>query len=280
MTETNRALRASLERVRFEVIPTSGVHERLAHVPPGSTVTITASPTKGLGPTLALAERLSGRDLTVVPHLAARLIRGKEELAHILERLAALRLTEVFVIAGDAPRAAGPFEGARALLEAMAHLGHDLTEIGITGYPETHALISDADTIQAMEDKAPYATSIVSQICYDPAVTGAWIEAVRARGIRLPIHLGIPGVVDASRLLRISARVGLGDSVRFLRTQGGVVARLLGGYTPDDLINGLARYVVDERYGVRGWHFFTFNEIERTEAYRRRLLARLERGQE
>ena len=36
------------------------------------TVTVTASPVKGLEPTVDLAERLAARGYRVVPHLAAR----------------------------------------------------------------------------------------------------------------------------------------------------------------------------------------------------------------
>src|SRR5918994_130909 len=75
---------------------------------------------------------------------------------------------EAIVIAGDAEGPAGKFEGAAALLGTMAEIGHDLEEVGISGYPESHPLISDETTIQAMYDKAPYATYIVSQICFDP----------------------------------------------------------------------------------------------------------------
>ncbi len=46
----------------------------------------------------------------------------------------------------------------------MAGLGHGLDEVGITGYPESHPFISDEDTIQAMYEKEPYATYIISQI--------------------------------------------------------------------------------------------------------------------
>ena len=125
-----------------------------------------------------------------------------------------------------------------------------------------------------MHAKEPYADHIVSQICYDPAVTPRWIAAVRARGPRLPIYIGLPGAVDFARLLRISKRVGIGDSMRFLRKQWATVARIVGGYAPDDLVEGLLPTVSDPEMGIAGWHLFTFNEIRRTEAWRQDLLAR------
>jgi methylenetetrahydrofolate reductase (NADPH) len=266
----------SLERVRFEILPVPGVDEQLAYLPEGATVTVTSSPTRGIDATFELCARLAARGFRVVPHLAARLVRDRAHVRRLLARLDALGLREVFVIAGDAPEPAGPYEGAAGLLLAMADIGHDLEEVGITGYPESHAFIPDDATIRAMAEKVPYATYIVSQICYDPGVIARWIGDVRARGVALPIHLGIPGVVNRARLLRISTRVGLGDSLRYLRNQSGVVARLAAGYTPTELVSGLAPLVADPDSGVHGWHLFTFNEVGKTEQWRRELLARAE----
>ena len=50
-----------LENARFEVLPTASTEDKvLEHLPRERTVTVTASPTKGLEATLDLAERLAG----------------------------------------------------------------------------------------------------------------------------------------------------------------------------------------------------------------------------
>ena len=267
------ALARSFERARFEIIPMKGVEAQLDHLPDGALVTVTSSPSKGVEATLELAELLRRRDLSVVPHISARLIASQSHLRDVLDRLADLGIVEAFVIAGDAKEPAGPFEGAASLLREMLEVGHRLQDIGIAGYPESHAFISDSTTIQAMSEKVPYATYIVSQICYDPGITRAWIEAVRDRGVRLPVFIGLPGVVNRVRLARISMKVGLGDSMRFLAKQSGVVSHLMRGYVPDDLVRELASCLDDDRLRVRGWHLFTFNEVEPTERWRQRQLA-------
>lgn len=273
ISDSDNALVRSLERARFEIIPMKGIDEQIPYLPPGATVTVTSSPTKGVDVTLDLAGRLRRDGFQVVPHVAARLVRSEGHLREILGRIDDLGIDEVFVVAGDAKEPAGPYEGGSHLLRAMAAIGHRFHQIGITGYPESHGIISDAATIQAMFDKAPYATYIVSQICYDPSVVAWWIGAVRGRGVDLPIYIGLPGVVDRARLARISLRVGLGDSVRFLRKQSGVVSRLVGGYTPDELVTGLEPQLRDADANVRGWHLFTFNEVEKTERWRQQLLS-------
>jgi methylenetetrahydrofolate reductase (NADPH) len=163
--------------------------EVIGHVPPGLTVTVTSSPTRRIDATLAVCKRLAAHGCCVVPHLAARLVLDSAHLRELLARLDERGVREVFVVAGDIRLHAGEFDGAPSLLAAMAEAGHRLEEIGITGYPESHAFISDEPTIQAMFDKAPLATYIVSQICFSPKVIGTWTRRVRDRGVELPISL-------------------------------------------------------------------------------------------
>jgi methylenetetrahydrofolate reductase (NADPH) len=280
MQPPNAAGVLALERLRWEIVPLKGVEDRIAHLPAGAMVTITSSPAKGIDATLALCETVleSRSDCMVTPHISARLIRDKAHLSELVHRLDGLGIEDIFVVAGDPPEPAGRYESGPALLRELADVGHPFKRIGIPGYPEGHPFISDEDMIRAMDEKAPYSNYIVSQICYDPATIERWIKTVRARGITLPIYLGIPGVVDVARLLRISVRIGLGDSVRFLRKQRGVVARLVTGYTPNDLVKGLTDVVTNPANGVPGWHLCTFNEIQKTEAWRQKVAPQLHRG--
>ena len=117
-----------------------------------------------------VAERLAVHGFTVVPHLSARLVRDRAHLEEVAGRLLAAGVHEVFVPAGDADPPAGEFHGAADLLRAMGELRGSFSEIGITGYPESHHVISDEETIQAMFAKAPMATCIISQICFDAAI--------------------------------------------------------------------------------------------------------------
>lgn len=277
---TNRtSLAGILRRPRYEVIPLPGIEEQVAeHVPRDVMLTVTASPKKGLGATLETAGRLSESGFEVSPHLSARLVGDEWHLREILQRMNEQGIREAFVIAGDAAVPAGEFTSAAELLAAMAEIGHGLERIDVSGYPESHPFISDEATIRAMNEKAPYATYIASQICFDPKVISGWIERVRGRGVELPIYIGMPGVVKRKKLMRIAGSIGLGESARFLRKQRNVALRLLqpGGYKPDRLIEGLTPAIEDPWYGIHGFHIYTFNELRETEAWRRRMLRRLQ----
>ncbi len=271
----DRATALLVERSRFEVMPLDGIEEEvLEHVPLDVTLTVTASPTKGLEPTFALVERLVGHGYVAVPHLSARLIRDRGHLGEILDHASALGLRDVFVVAGDAEHP-GAYLGAAALLSAMAELGHPFSEIGITGYPESHPTIDDETTIRSMFEKAEHATYIASQVCFDPQVTLNWIENVWTRGTRLPILVGIPGPVSRAKLLRVSARIGIGDSLRFLRKQGSFASRFLhGGFDPDPLIDGLAPLIERDDGKLAGFHVFTFNDVADAARWRAERLRR------
>ena len=159
----------------------------------------------------------------------------------------------------------------------MGPLRAAFDDIGITGYPESHHLISDEETIQAMFAKAPMATCIISQLCFDADVIAGWIAEVRRRGTHLPIWIGLPGSVDHAKLMRVSMKIGLGESARFLRHHGNWMSRLLTRrFKPDPLLRGLAPTVADPAAEVAGFHLYTFNEVARTERWRRAALRRLE----
>jgi methylenetetrahydrofolate reductase (NADPH) len=272
----SRAARVAelLRSSRYEVVPLEGVEAQvLAHVPRDLTLTVTASPTRGLEPTLEVTGALARQGYTVVPHLAARLVADAAEAAEIADRLRSDGVLDVFVVAGDSEQPRGSFHSAIDLLEALAELGRPFHEVGIAGYPESHPFIDDETTIAAMAEKARHATYIVSQVCFDPSITARWIEDVWERGTRLPIYVGVPGVVSRTKLARVSTRIGIGDSLRFLRKNGSFASRLLrGGFSPDPLLDGLGPVLDGEK--VAGFHVFTFNDVEDTERWRRARLHR------
>jgi methylenetetrahydrofolate reductase (NADH) len=263
-----------LARPRFELVPVRGVEEAFGHLPPGGTVSVTSSPRKGLEPTLELCEALVDRGFRPVPHLAARLVESRSHLDEIATRLAGNGVAEIFAVGGDSARPAGPFDSSLAMLAALAELGHRFERVGMAGYPERHPLIGTDALHRHLLDKQPYCSYAVTQICFDPGAVVAWIRRIRDAGFVLPVHVGVPGAVSRAKLLEISVKIGVGDSLRFLRKQGGIVARLArGGYRPDGFVLGIAALLEPDPLGVGGLHINTFNQVERTQRWRREMLA-------
>ena len=267
-----------LRAPRYEVLPTEDVEGLvLAHVPPEVRITITASPRRGMDATLRLAESLVRQGYSVVPHISARLVRDAAHLREILAAVRAMGASDVFVVAGDAREPAGEFPDSVSLLSAMAP-DHGLRDIGVTGYPESHSFIDDDVTVQAMWDKRRIATYIVSNLCFDPRVVKKWVTRVRRRRVELPIFVGMAGVAEPAKLLRVSTRIGIADSARFLRGHSNWFLRMLqpGGYDPGRFVSALVPELAQPDRNVSGVHVFTFNEIEPTERWRQEMLARLE----
>ncbi len=264
-----------LAGARFEVVPLRGAEEEAGHLPPGTTVTVTSSPRKGVDASVGLAERLATMGFRAVPHLSARLVRAPGHLRDIVDRLAAAGVEDVFVIGGDPPEPLGPYGSALALLEAMADLGTRFREVGIAGYPERHPLISPEDLLRALVHKQPLASYVVTQICFDPATIFWWLVRVRELGVYLPVHIGMPGAVTRRRLLEIALRIGVGDSMRYVSKRGSLVARLTGrgSYRPDSFLARLSPHLAEPGHDLRGFHINTFNQVRTTERWRRRALA-------
>jgi methylenetetrahydrofolate reductase (NADPH) len=260
---------------RYELMPFDSFEGQMERLPDGAEIAITASPQLGLEATVEWSERAAARGYEPVPHVAARYVRDGDHLDEIAGRLVEAGVTDVFVPGGDREDPIGEFESAHDLLVALDDLGYAFENVGITGYPEGHDFLDDRALADAMEKKTPYATYVTTQLCYDPEAIREWIEVVRDRGIDLPVEVGIPGVMKYQKLLNISQKVGVGDSVRFLRKTSGIlgfVRQLVGSrgkYTPDDLVDGLAPYADDPEYAIRGLHIYTFNQAADTETWRR-----------
>lgn len=278
-TSRREALAQALRGTSYEILPFRNTEAAvLAHVPRDVRLTITTTEAKGLSPTVDLAARLAGHGYSVAPHLAARQVRDDSHLADLMAQLREAGVDGVFVVGGDAPQPAGRFAEAGTLLEALEDAGHSFQHVGIGGYPEGHARIDDDALQRALVAKAPRATHLITQLCFDAATTSAWARRVAQSGIGLPIRVGLPGVVSRKKLVRISAGLGLGQSARFLAKQQSMLWRffLPGGYRPDRLLDRLARDLGRPGNPIEGFHLFTFNELEKTEVWRRRLLARVE----
>jgi len=271
-------LETLLTSARFELMPFESFTEEITHLPEGATVAITTSPQLGIEATVEKAEYAAAEGFGVVPHVAARYVEDRAHLETIARRLREAGITDIFVPGGDREEPVGEFGSALDLLVALEETEYEFDEVGITGYPEGHEFIDEATLAEAMEAKEPYATYIVTQLCYDPDTVLEWVEEVRARGIELPVEVGIPGVMKYERLLKISRKVGVGDSMKFLRKTTGIlgtVRQLVGSrgtYEPDDLVDGLAPFIDDEEYNIRGIHIYTFNQTPDTEAWRHRRL--------
>jgi methylenetetrahydrofolate reductase (NADPH) len=274
MPAPSAAERAALDRVladpTFEIIPLKNARDQAAALPRGATVSVTASPGKGIEATVELSMELERAGLHAIPHLSAHMIRDRAHLSELLTRLADAGIDRAFVVGGDA---ADPteFGDALALIRAMADLGKLPSEVGIGCYPQGHPDIPDEALAQALRDKAPFASYMATQLCFDPKAIRTFVEARRAEGSTLQVKIGLPGVAEIPKLLSISARIGVKDASRFLLKNARFVGALLrsgGVYRPTRLVEQLAPLIADPAAGILGFHVYTFNNVPATIEWR------------
>lgn len=271
------ALGRVLDSPTFELIPIKNALDQAALLPPGSTVSVTASPAKGIEATVHLCAELQLAGFVAVPHISARMVRDRAHLRELVDWLDGAAVRRIFVVGGDA-KEPGAFPDGLSLLRELAEINHPFPEVGIPGYPQGHAFIADGVLLDALRAKAPFASYVTTQLCFDPGAIARWIAARRAEGLALPVHVGVPGVAEPQKLLAISARIGVADTHRFLSKNLRFVARLVrsgGFYRPDGLLEGLAPTLADPAATISGLHIYTFNAVDATERWRRDFLGRI-----
>ena len=265
-----KRIRQDLLKSYMEIIPVPGIEDKLDSLPSDMYLAVTCSPTKGVDETLELSEKLIERGFKVTPHIASKCVSGERHLEAIIKKLDELGIESIFVPGGDRPEPMGDFNNALDLLKALKKLGHNLNKIGMAAHPEGHPDVSDEILMEALEEKKDLADFIVTQMCFDAEILNDWMNQIHNKGIELPVWVGLPGVIERGRLLKTSLRIGVGDSLRFLRKKSQVATELMKSsiYNPDDLVRDITEQIDINDSRLAGYHIYCFNQIETTEKWR------------
>lgn len=274
-------LRSLIADARYEVIPLKNLESQIEHIPAGASVSVTCSPSKGQQPTLDLALRLQDLGHMAVPHISARLTEDLDAVKLLGGYCRDNGIKEVFLIAGDAEQPVGKYDGVVAFLRDFLETDHRLERIGIAAYPDGHALIDSAVIHEALHTKQSLLAEAgvpgfaSTQMCFDLSQWRVWATAERAAGFNLPLHVGVPGVIDRTKLLTMGMRLGIGNSMRFVKKNSGTLGRLFrpGGYDPNKLVTPLAKQA--DEFNIEGLHLFTFNNVDATVDWQQKMLAKL-----
>jgi methylenetetrahydrofolate reductase (NADPH) len=195
-------------------------------------------------------------------------------LADFLARLSGdAGVDQVLAIGGDCDRPAGPFDSSLQVLETDLLQKYRITRVGLAGYPEGNPRISTPVLEAALNTKIAHARKsglqpyVVTQFCFEAAPILDWVRTIRARGIDVPVRVGLAGPASVTTLMKFALRCGVGNSVRALSLRGAAIARMLSESGPERVIAGLAPSAPE--LGIEGLHFFTFGGFARTAAWAR-----------
>ncbi len=257
--------------MRFETLPLGKSEQEAAQLPGPVRLTVTCSPKHGPDHSVQVARRLHALGHAVTVHVAARMVRDRDHVDELLAGMRSAGADDLFLIGGDADPALGTYASAVDLLPVIAEHPDRPATIGVAGYPEGHPLIDDQMLREALHAKSRLADYVTTQLCFDPDTLRRWIAEERARGLNLPVLVGMPGTVTAARLVEMSARIGVGPSTSFLRKQRGLrsLFGLVRRSASDRLYDALAPEVGDPRLGIAGFHYFTFNQLVATYEWQR-----------
>ncbi|MGW5236092.1 methylenetetrahydrofolate reductase [Streptomyces nodosus] len=249
----------------------SGLEEAHPTIPPGTRVNITFLGNEDLPMRLAAARAVKRLGFVPVPHISARRLKSRAELEQFLAGLKADGTAEnVFVVGGDPARAEGPYEDALAVIRTGLLRHHGVRHAGISGYPEGHPAITGPVLWSALTDKHAalgeelLAGDVITQFGFDVDPVLAWVEETRARGMGLPIRIGVPGPAGVRRLMTYAARFGVGTSAAIARKYGFSLTNLMGTAGPDRFLRALTEGYDAGRHGVVKVHFYTFGGLGAT----------------
>ena len=264
--------RLSIEITGKQIEKLPLLRERLK---PGTRVFIALIDPADVAAQLQAAKALRQAGLEPVPHVPARFVH---DLADLKSRIAALAqeagATEMLVLGGGAPHPVGQYDAAIQILETGVFEANGVKRIGIAGHPEGNPDITkqhgEAALIAALKQKQAWLKAhgiegfIATQFLFEAAPVAAWAKALRAEGIDLPIHVGVPGPATIKTLVKYAAMCGVGQSARFIRKQAMNVTKLLTVNTPDEFVTGLARLHFERpELGIAGPHLYPFGGFEK-----------------
>ncbi len=238
-----------------------------ARIPRGTTISIPWLASEDDDARLAAARTVRALGFEPMLHLSARRIRSRAALERFLERGASdAGVTHCLLVAGDLATPAGPYADSTSIIESGLLERCGIKVVAIGGHPEGHPVMTAEDRWRVLERKCQaietrgMAPLIITQFAFDADIVLAWLDALRARGITVPVLVGLPGPASIARLARYAAMCGVGASASMLARYGISIGRLLGTAGPEVFVDRLVKGLTDA-HGPVSPHFFPFGGI-------------------
>lgn len=212
--------------------------------------------------------------LDAAPHLSC-MGGTRAEIRQLLQTYAAMGCRRIVALRGDLPSGMatpGEFAHAVDLVRFIRAEFGEAFRLEVAAYPEFHpqAANADDDLRHFVEKCRAGADAAITQYFYNADAYFRFVDAVRARGVALPIVPGIMPIANFSQLRRFSAMCGaeiprwldrrlsaMGDDADAIRAYGA------------DVVADLCRRLLDG--GAPGLHVYTLNRSRATIAILDRL---------
>ena len=237
---------------------------------PGTDVTITFLPGDNYRHTVDTAAALRRAGYNPVPHIAAREMPSREALDDFLTRLRVKAdVTRVVLIAGDVALAKGPFRSSLDVCNSGLIEARGIASVSVAGHPEGHPYLSAVNALNMLKAWRDWGqltevrVDVVTQFCFESSPILGWIGELEARGVGLPVIVGLAGPATPATLMKFALRCGIGNSIRSVRSQIGRFGRLLTDTGPDDVMRGLQSAPNAATAPIAGFHLFPFGGLRK-----------------
>ena len=215
-----------------------------------------------------LSIRFKKAGLRPVPHIIARKLSSRDQLAKALATLSEAGIDEALCIAGDIVVENHAYDSSVEVLRTGLFGEYGFAEVGVAGHPEGSKAIGEARVAQALADKiefaktAPFRLRFVTQFGFNPAAFTDWEAETSAIGATLPIHVGMAGPASLRQLAKFAVMCGVGASSRMLLKRTGATANLLRTQGPDPMIVHIARHRMEHpETRLKTAHIFAFGGV-------------------
>ncbi len=258
---------ASIEATPRQILQSADVQTLL---PAGTCVYVPFLPRGQFSDTLAACRHLLDAGMQPVPHVPARMAQSRGQLRDWLAGLADSGIDRLLLIAGDSDSVAGPFPDTLAVFESGLLSQFRFHGIGVAAHPDGHPMADRATLAEALTYKREYARTtatrlwVVTQFTFDANVVIDWLQSLGNILEEVPVYIGLAGPAKIRTLLAYAAQCGVGASARLIVKRPGS-ARLLRAWTPDDMVQALVQYCLDNPDTLlRGIHLFPFGGLRRS----------------
>ncbi len=250
------------------------------HFAAGTDVTITFLPGDNYRHNVETAAMLRCAGFNAVPHVAAREMPSREALDDFLARLRGeADVRRILLIAGDVAAAKGPFKSSHDVRASGLIEAHGMARVSVAGHPEGHPYLGLAATFGGLEAWRDWGqgtkihVDVVTQFCFESAPILNFIGELDARGVGLPVIVGLAGPASPATLTKFALRCGIGNSIRSLRSHIGRFGRLLTDTGPDDIMRGLQSAPGAVTASISGFHLFPFGGLRKAAEWSRDYVA-------
>jgi methylenetetrahydrofolate reductase (NADPH) len=271
---TSEQIRSLLKNASVEMTckDTGDLAEVATLVPPGTDIFIALFPNQTWDDLTMAAKAVREAGLNPVPHVPARRIKNRAEVAEIAQKLTKIAgCTKMLLIAGDMPAPEGEYDSTIGVLETGEFAAAGIKAICMAGHPEGHAHMTVEQQRFYEARKVELATqqgfelTLMTQVCFESEPMVVWEKLLRANGITVPVRAGIAGPASIKTLLRFAKICGAGASMRALTSgKAGLIGALLTDNGPEEVVTQLSQSQGSGASHFQTVHLFAFGGFLKT----------------